>query len=30
MNWNEAPESGGVLVSDEVSIFCEVQFSKQA
>lgn len=30
LNWNAALESGGVLVSDEVRIFCEVQYSKQA
>lgn len=30
LNWNTALESGGVLVSEEVRIFCEVQYSKQA
>jgi polyisoprenoid-binding protein YceI len=30
LNWNAALESGGVLVSDEVRINCDVQFSKQA
>ncbi len=28
LNWNAALETGGVLVSDEVRINCEVQFSK--
>jgi len=30
LNWNAALETGGVLVSDEVRIFCEVQLSVQA
>lgn len=30
LNWNAALESGGVLVSDEVRINCEVQLIKQA
>jgi polyisoprenoid-binding protein YceI len=30
LNWNAALEAGGVLVSDDVRIFCEVQYSKQA
>lgn len=30
LNWNAALETGGVLVSDEVRIFGEVQFVKQA
>lgn len=30
LNWNAALETGGVLVSDEVRIFCEVQLAKQA
>jgi len=30
LNWNAALETGGVLVSDEVRIFGEVQFTKQA
>lgn len=29
LNWNAALETGGVLVSDEVRIFAEVQFVKQ-
>ncbi len=29
LNWNAALETGGVLVSDEVRIFGEIQFSKQ-
>ncbi len=29
LNWNAALETGGVLVSDEVNILGEVQFSKQ-
>jgi polyisoprenoid-binding protein YceI len=29
LNWNAALETGGVLVSDEVKIFAEVQFVKQ-
>lgn len=29
LNWNAALESGGVLVSDEVRIFCELQFSRE-
>jgi polyisoprenoid-binding protein YceI len=29
LNWNAALETGGVLVSDEVSISCEVQLVKQ-
>lgn len=28
LNWNAALEAGGVLVSDEVRINCEVQFSQ--
>lgn len=28
LNWNAALESGGVLVSDDVRIFCEVQYQK--
>lgn len=28
LNWNAALETGGVLVSDEVRINCEVQFSQ--
>jgi polyisoprenoid-binding protein YceI len=28
LNWNTALESGGVLVSDEVRIFCEIQLSR--
>jgi polyisoprenoid-binding protein YceI len=28
LNWNAALESGGVLVSDEVRIFCEIQLSR--
>jgi polyisoprenoid-binding protein YceI len=28
--WNAALESGGVLVSDEVRISCDVQLAKQA
>jgi polyisoprenoid-binding protein YceI len=30
LNWNAALEAGGVLVSEEVSISCEVQLAKQA
>jgi polyisoprenoid-binding protein YceI len=30
LNWNAALETGGVLVSEEVKIFAEVQFVKQA
>ena len=30
LNWNAALEAGGVLVSDDVALFCEVQFLKQA
>ncbi len=30
LNWNTALETGGVLVSDEVKISCEVQFIKQS
>lgn len=30
LNWNTANETGSVLVSDDVSINCEVQFVKQA
>lgn len=30
LNWNAALESGGVLVSDEVKIACEVQFVKSS
>lgn len=30
LNWNAALEAGGVLVSDEVRILCEVQLAKQA
>ena len=30
LNWNAALEAGGVLVSDDVRIFCEVQYAKQA
>jgi polyisoprenoid-binding protein YceI len=30
LNWNAALETGGVLVSDEVRIFCEIQLVKQA
>jgi polyisoprenoid-binding protein YceI len=30
LNWNAALESGGMLVSEEVRIFCEVQYAKQA
>ncbi len=29
LNWNAALETGGVLVSDEVKVFAEVQFVKQ-
>jgi polyisoprenoid-binding protein YceI len=28
LNWNAPLEAGGVLVSDEVSIFCEIQLSR--
>lgn len=30
LKWNAALETGGVLVSEEVKIHCEVQFAKQA
>jgi len=30
LNWNAALEAGGVLVSDEVRIYAEVQYAKQA
>lgn len=30
LNWNAALEAGGVLVSDDVSISCEVQLVKQS
>ncbi len=30
LNWNAALEAGGVLVSDEVSISCEVQLVRQS
>lgn len=30
LNWNAALETGGVLVSDEVRLFCEVQVGKSA
>jgi polyisoprenoid-binding protein YceI len=30
LNWNAALEAGGVLVSDEVRIYAEVQYVKQA
>ncbi len=30
LNWNAVLESGGVLVSEDVRIFCEVQYVKQA
>jgi polyisoprenoid-binding protein YceI len=30
LNWNAALETGGVLVSDEVRIFCEVQLGVQS
>lgn len=30
LNWNAALEAGGVLVSDEVKIYGEIQFTKQA
>jgi polyisoprenoid-binding protein YceI len=30
LNWNAALEAGGVLVSDDVRIFCEVQYAKKA
>lgn len=29
LNWNAALEAGGVLVSDEVRISCEIQLVKQ-
>ena len=29
LNWNAALEAGGMLVSDEVRISCEVQLAKQ-
>lgn len=30
LNWNAALETGGVLVSDEVRIYCEIQMAKKA
>ncbi|MCB0810661.1 MAG: hypothetical protein KDB96_15395, partial [Flavobacteriales bacterium] len=30
LTWNAALETGGVLVSDEVRILCEVQLAHQA
>lgn len=30
LNWNAALETGGVLVSEDVKIFAEIQFTKQA
>ncbi len=30
LNWNAALETGGVLVSDEVKIMAEIQFTKQS
>ncbi len=30
LNWNAALETGGVLVSDDVRIYAEVQYAKQA
>jgi polyisoprenoid-binding protein YceI len=30
LNWNAALEAGGLLVSDEVRISCEIQLIKQA
>jgi len=30
LNWNAALETGGLLVSDEVKIICEIQMVKQA
>ncbi|NLD62325.1 MAG: hypothetical protein GX646_00360, partial [Bacteroidales bacterium] len=30
LNWNAALEAGGVLVSDDVRILCEVQYAIQA
>lgn len=30
LTWNAATETGGVVVSDEVQIICEIQFIKQA
>jgi polyisoprenoid-binding protein YceI len=30
LNWNAALEAGGVLVSDEVKINCEIQLTKQS
>lgn len=30
LNWNAALEAGGVLVSDDVRIFAEIQYAKQA
>jgi polyisoprenoid-binding protein YceI len=30
LNWNVALETGGVLVSEEVKLFADVQFAKQA
>ena len=29
LNWNAALETGGVLVSDEVQLFCEIQVSRE-
>ncbi len=29
LNWNATLETGGVLVSDEVRLFCEIQMSQQ-
>lgn len=30
LNWNAALETGGMLVSDEVRLFCEIQLAKQS
>jgi len=30
LNWNSALEAGGVLVSDEVKIICDVELVKSA
>lgn len=30
LNWNTALETGGVLVSDEVKVYGELQFVKQS
>lgn len=30
LNWNAALEAGGILVSEDIHIICEVQLSKQA